>query len=103
MLANLFVPAFYTGGKFKFKQTKFLIVGAGMRYKDRYDPDILEIAPFFLLPSPFPKRDFENIIEIQPVINLLMHKVAHDYNFLHSCLKKLVILLVLLLYLRHIN
>lgn len=59
-----------------------------MRYKGRYNAEILEMAPFFLLPSSFPKRDFENIIKLQQHVNLLMHKIAHDYDFLYSCLKK---------------
>ncbi|KAB7498767.1 Glutathione synthetase [Armadillidium nasatum] len=67
-----------------------LLNGAGMRYRGRYNPEILEMAPFFLFPSPFPGRDFEFVKELQPHINLLMHKIAHDYDFLHSCLKNTI-------------
>ena len=68
----------------------FFFIGAGMRYKNNYNPEILEMAPFFLLPSPFPRRDFEAVTEMQPHINILMHKIAHDYEFLKHCLEKLV-------------
>ncbi|XP_064108450.1 glutathione synthetase-like isoform X1 [Macrobrachium nipponense] len=67
-----------------------LLHGAGMRYRDRYDADKLEFAPFFLLPSAFPKREFERVVKIQPLINILMHRVAHDHEFLESTLKNTV-------------
>ena len=46
------------------------------------------MAPFFLLPSSFPKRDFDFVTNLQPHINMLMHKIAHDYDFLHESLKR---------------
>ena len=58
-----------------------------MRRKDQFDRDALHFAPFCLFPSPFPRDEYENAIKLQPVINELMHKVAHDYNFLKESLK----------------
>jgi len=66
----------------------FCITGACMRSKNNFNPDILQFAPFVLLPSTFPRKEFERAVAIQPILNELMHKVAHDYDFLLSSLKK---------------
>lgn len=67
-----------------------LLHGAGMRYKDSYCVNTLSMAPFFLFPTPFPKRDFEKVYELQPLINKLMYKVANNHDFLEKCLKNTV-------------
>ncbi|KAG0724062.1 Glutathione synthetase [Chionoecetes opilio] len=67
-----------------------LLHGAGMRYKNKYDADTLQFAPFFLLPSGFPRREFERVVKLQPIINILMHKIAHDHEFLRSALEKTI-------------
>ena len=61
-----------------------------MRQKKAYDRDALHFAPFLLLPSPFPKKEFELGMNLQPVLNVLMHKVAHDYEFLKETLKETI-------------
>ncbi|XP_021962634.1 glutathione synthetase isoform X2 [Folsomia candida] len=61
--------------------------GAGMRSKDSFSPDSINFAPFMLLPSTFPRCEFERAVGIQPVLNELMHKVAHDYDFLKNSLE----------------
>ena len=40
-----------------------------------------------MFPSPFPKQEFERSLELQPLLNELMHKVAHDKKFLTETLK----------------
>jgi len=67
-----------------------LLHGAGMRYKDSYCVNTLSMAPFFLFPTPFPKRDFEKVYQLQPLINKLMYKVANNHAFLDKCLKNTV-------------
>lgn len=67
-----------------------LLHGAGMRYRDSYDPDIIQMAPFYLLPSAFPRREFDRVVKLQPLINLLMHNIAHDDEFLENCLRKTI-------------
>ncbi|ROT73785.1 glutathione synthetase [Penaeus vannamei] len=67
-----------------------LLHGAGMRFKDTYNPDILQMAPFFLLPSAFPRREFDRVVKLQPLINILMHRIAHDHEFLESALKNTI-------------
>jgi len=52
-----------------------------------FDRDALHFAPFVLFPSPFPREEFHKAIQLQTVLNELMHKVAHDYNFLKESLK----------------
>ena len=48
-----------------------------MRRKDAFDTDALHFAPFVLFPSPFPRQEFNKAIEIQTVLNELMHKVSN--------------------------
>ncbi|XP_071534053.1 glutathione synthetase-like isoform X2 [Panulirus ornatus] len=67
-----------------------LLHGAAMRYKSNFDPDSLKMAPFFLLPSAFPRREFDRVVKLQPLINVLMHRIAHNHEFLESSLKKTV-------------
>ncbi|CAH0760223.1 unnamed protein product [Diatraea saccharalis] len=64
-----------------------LMHGVGMRDKKHFNKDTIQIAPFVLLPSPFPRAEFTKAIELQPVLNELMHKVAHDDGFLESTLQ----------------
>ncbi|KZC07199.1 Glutathione synthetase [Dufourea novaeangliae] len=65
-----------------------LMHGMCMRSKTNFNKNMLQFAPFILLPSPFPRREFENACQIQPVLNLLIHKVAQDYNFLKETLEE---------------
>ena len=57
-----------------------------MRRRDSFDPDALHFAPFLLLPSPFPRREFARSLRVQTVLNRLMHAVAHDRGFLEEAL-----------------
>ena len=61
-----------------------------MRRKDKFDRDALHFAPFMLLPSPFPRQEFNRALELQTVLNELMHKVAHDNAFLKETLAKTI-------------
>jgi len=53
----------------------------------KFDRDALHFAPFLLFPTPFPREEFHKAVELQTVLNELMHKVAHDYDFLKESLK----------------
>lgn len=64
-----------------------LMHGACMRSKTSFSKDNLYFAPFALLPSRFPKQEFERAVNIQPIINELIHKVAHNHEFLEETLK----------------
>jgi len=64
-----------------------LMHGICMRQKNNFDRDALHFAPFVLLPTPFPRDEYEKSIKLQPILNELMHKVAHDYEFLKESLK----------------
>ncbi|CAB0011585.1 unnamed protein product [Nesidiocoris tenuis] len=65
-----------------------LMHGVAIRPTDNADPNSLAIAPHCLLPSPIPRADFDELTRIQPALNLLMHKVAHDHAFLEETLKR---------------
>ncbi|XP_060807245.1 glutathione synthetase isoform X3 [Amyelois transitella] len=64
-----------------------LMHGVGMRDRKHFNKDVIQIAPFVLLPSPFPRTEFMKAVELQPVLNELMHKVAHDDQFLEQTLQ----------------
>ncbi|XP_014220983.1 glutathione synthetase-like [Trichogramma pretiosum] len=64
--------------------------GVIMKSKKDFSEDHVQIAPFLLLPSKYPKKEFNKAKQIQTSINALMHKVAHDYEFLQSTLKNTI-------------
>eukprot|EP00092_Neocalanus_flemingeri_P009940 GFUD01010718.1.p1 GENE.GFUD01010718.1~~GFUD01010718.1.p1 ORF type:complete len:482 (+),score=144.35 GFUD01010718.1:71-1516(+) len=64
-----------------------LMHGICMRQKDKFDRDALHFAPFVLFPTPFPRDEYNKAVELQTILNELMHKVAHDYDFLKESLK----------------
>jgi glutathione synthase len=45
-----------------------------------------QFAPFILTPSSFPRKEFEKALELQPILNELMHAVAYDVEFLTTTL-----------------
>lgn len=89
-----------------------LMHGAAMRSKANFSDDSLQVsgitmflmilllkfnftfflsfefkfAPFILLPTLFPRREFEKAVRLQPILNELMHWVAHDTEFLRETL-----------------
>ncbi|CAH0696373.1 unnamed protein product [Spodoptera exigua] len=64
-----------------------LMHGVAMRDKKHFNKDVIQVAPFVLLPSPFPRTEFEKAVELQPILNELMHKVAHNNEFLEHTLQ----------------
>lgn len=86
-----------------------LMHGAAMRSKTNFSPDSLNVssmaissiyllncvrglqfAPFVLVPSSFPRKEFEKAIALQPIINRLMHNVAHDEEFITTTLAETI-------------
>lgn len=67
-----------------------LMHGMLFRGKKNFSRDTIPFVPFSLLPSSFPRKEFENACQIQLVLNSLMHAVAHDYNFLKETLQEAV-------------
>uniref|UniRef100_A0A1L8E4X9 Glutathione synthetase n=1 Tax=Nyssomyia neivai TaxID=330878 RepID=A0A1L8E4X9_9DIPT len=63
-----------------------LMHGAAMRSKINFNPDAMQFAPFVLVPSSFPRKEFEKAVNLQTILNELMHKVAHDTDFLRATL-----------------
>ncbi|CAK5049800.1 unnamed protein product [Meloidogyne enterolobii] len=57
-------------------------------HKDR--SDICQIAPFSLLPSPFPRRLFDQALSVQKALNLLYFKVSWDYEFLKQAHQQVI-------------
>lgn len=67
-----------------------LLHGAAMRSKLNFSEDTLQIAPFALIPSVFPRKEFIRAVQIQTVLNELMHRVAYDRQFLSESLKETI-------------
>lgn len=67
-----------------------LMNGMCLRSKKNFDRDVLQFAPFTLFPSPFPREEFRNACDIQIILNVLIHRVAHDYDFLKDTLQETV-------------
>lgn len=67
-----------------------LMHGAAMRSKTNFSPDSLNFAPFVLLPSAFPRKEFYKAVELQQILNELMHRVSHNRPFLTECLKETI-------------
>ncbi|XP_049269160.1 glutathione synthetase isoform X2 [Rhipicephalus sanguineus] len=63
--------------------------GVCMKSKSR-EPDSYTFVPFCLLPSPYPREAFQQVKSLQEDINLLIHRVAHDYSFLRDCLQSTI-------------
>ncbi|KAG5681014.1 hypothetical protein PVAND_010480 [Polypedilum vanderplanki] len=63
-----------------------LMHGVCMRSKTNFSADALQFAPFVLTPSLYPRKEFEKAVNLQTVLNELMHKVAHDTDFLRETL-----------------
>ncbi|KAI5631349.1 eukaryotic glutathione synthase, ATP binding domain-containing protein [Phthorimaea operculella] len=59
----------------------------GFGMADYQDKDNFRICRFVLLPSPFPRTEYNKAVELQPILNELMHKVANDEEFLRSSLQ----------------
>ncbi|XP_044747047.1 glutathione synthetase-like isoform X2 [Coccinella septempunctata] len=64
--------------------------GAAMRNKKNFSKDSVQIAPYILIPSCFPRKEFNKAIALQPILNELMHRVAHDQLFLTECLRETI-------------
>lgn len=52
--------------------------------------DLLENAPLTACPSPFPRSAFNCAKSVQKIVNLQMHHVGHDLDFLSSSLADVI-------------
>ncbi|KAK6038593.1 eukaryotic glutathione synthase, ATP binding domain protein, partial [Cooperia oncophora] len=60
--------------------------GLVMRTKEHKDrSDVCQSAPFALLPTPFPRKLFEQAINVQNLMATLYHEIAYDFEFLIEC------------------
>lgn len=67
-----------------------LMHGIALRSRSQFSEDSLQFAPFVLIPSVFPRKEFEKAVQIQVILNELMHKVAHNREFLTMSLKETI-------------
>lgn len=67
-----------------------LMHGVCMRSKTNFNIDTLQFAPFILTPSLYPRKEFEKAVNLQTTLNVLIHKVAHDEEFLRETLSSTI-------------
>lgn len=67
-----------------------LMHGISMRSKISFNKNQVQVLPFTLLPSSFPRQNFEKAKNIQVLLNELTHKVAYNHSFLTESLKSTV-------------
>ena len=58
-----------------------------MHPKSDFDRNKVQFVPFVLVPSSFPRKEFDKSRRIQTTLNALMNQVAHDDEFLTEHLK----------------
>lgn len=56
-------------------------------FKNQFSPDALQFAPFVLIPTTFPRAEFNKAVDLQVTVNELIHKVAHNQEFLTDTLQ----------------
>ncbi|XP_020287791.1 glutathione synthetase-like isoform X2 [Pseudomyrmex gracilis] len=61
-----------------------------MRSRKNFSKDHVRVLPFTLLPSTFPEKPFLTVKNVQTLLNTLIHKVAHDEEFLRDTLRSTV-------------
>ena len=67
----------------------FLILGVVLKPADNIEsPSVVEHAPMTLFPSLMPEQILQEARALQVHFNRLMHRVAHDHDFLWNTLKK---------------
>lgn len=59
-----------------------------MKSKKNFNKDQMQILPFALLPTSFPKKSFQTAKNVQTLLNELIHKVAYDKEFITTSLKR---------------
>ncbi|KAF7993853.1 hypothetical protein HCN44_011122 [Aphidius gifuensis] len=64
--------------------------GVCMCFKNNYDRNKVQLSRFVLVPTSFPKLEFEKGIVIQKILNKLIHKVAYDHDFISKTTKSVI-------------
>ncbi|XP_071568213.1 glutathione synthetase [Temnothorax nylanderi] len=67
-----------------------LMHGISMRSRKNFNKDQVQVLPLTLLPSSFPRKAFLAVKDVQTLLNELIHKVAHDKEFLTSSLRSTI-------------
>ncbi|XP_046653809.1 glutathione synthetase-like isoform X2 [Daphnia pulicaria] len=63
-----------------------LLHGCCLRSRQNFSTESVEFAPFLLIPSVFPKKEFDKAVELQTLFNEMTHRVANNRQFLESTL-----------------
>ena len=71
-----------------FGSNNYIAVCIGVLLGDRGEEGKGIHATVTLFPSPVPNTCFEEAWRVQTDFNTLMHRVAHDYDFMKAALQK---------------
>lgn len=66
------------------QHAKDYALACGLIYKSSNTQTEAAHIPFTLLPSPFPRNMFNQAMQLQPLFNTLIDKIALDSHFLES-------------------
>ncbi|XP_033096253.1 glutathione synthetase-like [Anneissia japonica] len=72
------------------KQSKDCALSHGFCFRTAANPsssDTVNFAPHSLLPSPIPRKYFDELCEVQQHFNLLFYRISLDYDFIREMLK----------------
>lgn len=64
-----------------------LLNGLVLRYDELSNDNCVGHIPFTLFPSPFPRRLYQECLDIQPLVNNLMLAIANDRSFMNEVLQ----------------
>ncbi|XP_054004515.1 glutathione synthetase-like [Hylaeus anthracinus] len=67
-----------------------LMHGMSFRPRESFNKNQVQVLPFTLLPSTFPKEHFHKVKRIQVVLNELTHNVAHNHSFITKSLESTI-------------
>ncbi|CAC5392006.1 GSS [Mytilus coruscus] len=75
------------------ERTKEMALLSGLQMRPAESPsssDLIHHGPFTLFPSKIPSKILSQAKEAQKDFNLMMHRVAHDHDFLYQSLKNVI-------------
>ncbi|XP_019886911.1 glutathione synthetase [Ooceraea biroi] len=67
-----------------------LMHGISVRSKKQFSRDQIQVLPFTLLPSSFPRKCFKSVKNVQTLLNRLVHRVAYDREFITNSLRSTI-------------
>ncbi|XP_072385880.1 glutathione synthetase-like [Diabrotica undecimpunctata] len=64
--------------------------GISMRSKTNYNEDTVQISPFILFPSGFPRNEFNKVVNLQSILQELLHNITNNDAFIKQCFRDVI-------------